>query len=275
MKPLVSVLMPAYNHERYIAQSIESIINQTYKNIEFIIINDGSKDNTWEVIKSLEKKCIGRFVEVKLATQINRGIYDTLNKLVSLSSGKYIYFIASDDIAKPNSIEILCTKLESDYNLVVAVGDSEIIDDNSNQIAWDIAQNPVDLDKGYVTFWQYFVAKHPRLRAIDKNLDFFGAYRTLLKGNYIPNGALIRSDALKNIDRFTNKAPLEDWYMHLQLSKMGKYKFIDEVLFSYRWHSYNTIKNKKLNRIKVIKTKRYEFYQRIKFIIKNYIFLKK
>ena len=271
MKPLISVLIPAYNHERYITQTIMSIIDQSYENLELIIIDDGSSDNTWHIIKSLEKRCLDRFIAVKLITQTNQCICATLNTLIDLANGKYIYLIASDDLAKPNSIETLYTKLERDSNFVTAVGDSEIIDENSNKIAWDIAQNPVDIDKGYTTFWQYFVAKHPRLKVIDKNLDLFGAYKTLLKGNYVPNGCLIRSDALKNIGHFTNKAPLEDWYMHLQLSKIGKYHFIDEVLFSYRWHSNNTIKNKKLNKIKIKKTKRYELYKRIEFTIMRLI----
>ena len=271
MKPLISVLIPAYNHEKYITQTIMSIIDQSYENLELIIIDDGSSDNTWHIIKSLEKRCLDRFIAVKLITQTNQGICATLNTLIDLANGKYIYLIASDDLAKPNSIETLYTKLERDSNFVTAVGDSEIIDENSNKIAWDIAQNPVDIDKGYTTFWQYFVAKHPRLKVIDKNLDLFGAYKTLLKGNYMPNGCLIRTDALKNIGHFTNKAPLEDWYMHLQLSKIGKYHFIDEVLFSYRWHSNNTIKNKKLNKIKIKKTKRYELYKRIEFTIMRLI----
>ena len=54
MKPLISVIIPAYNHEKYIAQTIMSIIDQSYKNLELIIIDDGSSDNTWKVIKSLK-----------------------------------------------------------------------------------------------------------------------------------------------------------------------------------------------------------------------------
>ncbi|WP_086245438.1 glycosyltransferase family 2 protein [Campylobacter devanensis] len=267
MKSLISVIIPAYNHEKYIAQTIMSIIDQSYKNLELIIIDDGSSDNTWKIIKSLKEQCLARFTKVEFITQKNQGICATLNKLISLTSGEYIYMIASDDMAKPNAIELLYEELVKNTSYIVAVGDSEIIDENSKKIAWDIAQNPVDIDNGYVTFWQYFVAKHPRLKAINENMELFGTYKTLRKGNYIPNGSLIISKMLKKAGPFTNKAPLEDWYIHLQLSKLGKYKFVNQILFSYRWHSHNTIKNKRLNKIKIMKTKIYEFHKRVKFII--------
>ena len=64
-----------------------------------------------------------------------------------------------------------------------------------------------------------------------------------MKRNYIPNGQLILASTFKQI-KYTKDAPLEDWYVHLQLSKIGKYKFVDELLFSYRLHGKNTIADK-------------------------------
>ena len=271
MKPLISVIIPAYNHEKYIAQTIMSIIDQSYKNLELIIIDDGSSDNTWKVIKSLKEQCLARFTKVEFITQKNQGICATLNKLISLTSGEYIYTIASDDMAKPSSIERLYEELHFDSDYIVAVGDSEIIDENSNRIAWDIEQSPVPPDNGYNTFWAYFVARHPRVKKISQNMELFGTYKTLLKGNYIPNGALMTKWALKKAGSFTQKAPLEDWYIHLQLSKIGKYKFIDEILFSYRWHQSNTIKNKKNNKNKALKTKIYEIYKFYQYLLEGNI----
>ena len=104
LMPLVSVCVPAYNHEKYIAECIQSIIEQDYKNIELIIINDGSKDKTDEVIKSYEQKCQERFVRFEYRNRGNRGLSETLNEMVDWSHGKYFSAIASDDILLFNKI---------------------------------------------------------------------------------------------------------------------------------------------------------------------------
>ncbi|EKA3516118.1 TPA: glycosyltransferase family 2 protein [Campylobacter coli] len=256
--PLISVLIPAYNHQNYIQECIESVICQDYGNLELIILDDGSSDLTWLKIIELEKKCRVRFSNFSSMTRQNKGIYETLNELIELSNGEYIYLLASDDrIQNEKAISTLYQIISHDDKIVLAVGDSEIIDCNSNRIAWDIKQNIVKFNEGYNTFWEYFCYRHPRVKKNSKDMKNFGSYRTLVKGNYIPNGYLIRAEKLKKIEKFTAKAPMEDWFMHLQLSKLGRYKFTKEILFSYRWHDENTIKNKKQNKIKNKITKRY------------------
>ncbi|MFC1700334.1 glycosyltransferase family 2 protein [Patescibacteria group bacterium] len=101
-KPLVSVIMPAYNTKKYIAEAIESILNQTYKNIEFIILDDCSTDKTWEIIRSYVKKD-SRIVAVRNSKNLNIAL--CRNKGISLSKGKYIIWADSDDISLPSRIE--------------------------------------------------------------------------------------------------------------------------------------------------------------------------
>ena len=103
--PLVSVLIPAYNHENYVQETINSIIDQTYQNIELIIYDDGSKDSTWNKIKELEEKCKKRFTNVYFETKENEGTCKTMNKLLDLAKGEYVIVVASDDMIKPNMIE--------------------------------------------------------------------------------------------------------------------------------------------------------------------------
>ncbi len=229
--PLISVLIPAYNHDKYIAETIKSIIAQTYDNIELIIIDDGSKDNTFGIIKSMQSECEKRFKNIDFTTQENAGTSETLNKLVNKASGKYIYLIASDDVAKENAIETLCKTLENDGNIVLAVGDNEYIDNNSQTIY---------LNNNKQTFGQKLQSSNKHVNFQD---DSFGSYKSLVQGNYIPNGYLFRKSIIDKHAKFTKEAPLEDWYLHLQLSKHGKFKYIDKILFSYRWHDTNTVKN--------------------------------
>ena len=238
-KFLVSVLIPAYNHEKYVQETINSIIDQTYQNIELIILDDGSKDTTWQKIQEMKPACEKRFMRVYFKTKENEGVCKTLNELVSLSKGKYVYFTASDDISKPQAISTLVDFLDSHNDYVLCVGDDELIDENSQRVGWDRNKNIVSLDKAkYKLFGDYMRSK----KNFDVLSDRFGKYDTLVAGNYIPNGYLVRKDALLKIGEFTKEAPLEDWYMHLQLSKIGKYKYIDKILLSYRQHDSNTVK---------------------------------
>ncbi len=106
--PLVSVVVPCYNHEKYVKETIESIINQTYKNIELIVIDDGSKDNSVQVIQEMADKHGFTFVH-----RPNKGLSATLNEGIRLSKGKYFCAIASDDILMLEKIEKQVTFMEA------------------------------------------------------------------------------------------------------------------------------------------------------------------
>ena len=237
---LVSVLIPAYNHEKYIQETIKSIINQSYRNIELIVIDDGSKDNTWQKIQEIKKECEKRFVRVYFETKQNEGTCKTMNKLLSYAKGDFIYLIASDDLAKPQAIEkevdFLCKNL--DYSL--CVGNNEIIDFEGKVCYWDKFRNIVYKKNcaKFLTFGDY-LQDRTKFNLSSKK---FGEYKSLYKRNYIPNGYLIRKSIFQKIGFFTKEAPLEDWWLMLQISKYSKMKYLNEVLFSYRWHDFNTIK---------------------------------
>lgn len=242
-KSFVSVLIPAYNHEKYIQETIKSIIHQTYQNIELIIVDDGSKDLTWHKIQEMKEECEKRFSRVIFETKENEGTCKTLNKLLSLAQGEYIYLIASDDLAKPQAVETEVKFLKTNLDYALVVGDNEIIDGNSQVCYWDENKNNVyDINESkYKTFGDF-------LKQYKKDVNFyskqFGSYKTLYIGNYIPNGYLIRKSIFDKIGFFTPEAPLEDYWLMLQISKYSNMKYIDEVLFSYRWHNSNTVKNR-------------------------------
>lgn len=102
-QPLVSIIMPAYNAERFIEKSIESVLHQSYKNWELLIINDFSKDSTQTIIENYLKKDN----RIKLFNQENnRGVAESRNKGIKISKGKYIAFLDSDDLWENNKLEI-------------------------------------------------------------------------------------------------------------------------------------------------------------------------
>lgn len=100
---LISVLIPLYNSEKYIACTLNSVVNQTWKELEIIIVDDGSTDSSGKIVESFQE----RDSRIKLYSQKNMGIGYTRNRLLSLSSSSLILFVDSDDILPPNFISIL------------------------------------------------------------------------------------------------------------------------------------------------------------------------
>ena len=240
MNPLISVVIPAYNHEKYVEETIRSVMVQDYSPIELIVINDGSKDSTWDILNSLKDECEHRFVRTVFQTQENAGICVTLNRLFSMAEGDFVYLLASDDAMKSQALYRLHGFLAGHPDYVLAVGDNEIIDAESRRAFWDKDRNLVyeKSEAAFLTFADFL----QKTTNIPFESESFGSYTSLYRTNHIPNGYLIRRSTLSSIPPFTKEAPLEDWYLMLQLAKHGKMKFLPEVLFSYRWHAANTIK---------------------------------
>lgn len=259
---LVSVIISAYNHERYIEECVRSIMAQTYQNIELLVIDDGSTDSTFAKLQELKPECEKRFVRFVLETQKNCGTRVTGNKLIDMAQGKYIYALASDDAAKPDAIEKLYTFLAANQDYVLAVGDNEMIDADSQRIYWDDRRNVVPQSQAVCETVGDDLHINPKN---NKHQDF-GNYADLLKSNYIPNGYLYLRPAMLDVGKYDESVLLEDWYMHLQLSKVGKYKYFPEVLFSYRWHTTNTITSQ------AFKDKVKEIYRQIYEHEKEYCF---
>ena len=239
---LISVLIPSYNHERYVIEAIRSVINQTYQKIELILIDDGSQDKTWDKVTELKDECEERFFRVDFERQENHGTAYTLNRLFEKARGEYVFLLASDDLVKPNAIEILHQFLSENSDYGLAVGDNEFVNKNSVRIFWDQKQGILEEEKEaiYKTFGEFL--QNAR-KDVYFNSDQFGSYESVIKGNYVPNGYLIRKSVINKIDKCNVNAPLEDWYLMLQISKSSKMKYINRILFSYRWHDLNSMKN--------------------------------
>lgn len=117
MNKLISIIMPVYNAEKYLNRSIESIMNQTYNNIEIILVNDGSTDNSLEICTNYQEKDN----RIKLINQENKGVSFARNKGIDESTGDYIMFIDSDDYIEKNMIEDMVEKIiEDDIDLIIS-----------------------------------------------------------------------------------------------------------------------------------------------------------
>ena len=109
----VSVIIPAYNAENDIEHCIESIISQTYKNTEIIIVNDGSKDNTKKILEKLNNK----YENIIIINQKNNGVSASRNAGINMASGDYLMFVDSDDFLENIAIEHLLKNKENDLVL--------------------------------------------------------------------------------------------------------------------------------------------------------------
>tara|TARA_B100001121_G_scaffold310017_1_gene339073 strand:+ start:102 stop:890 length:789 start_codon:yes stop_codon:yes gene_type:complete len=125
-KPKVSILMTVYNHQDYVRRAILSILSQSYKNFELIVINNGSTDNTQKILRKIKDKRIKFFLLKK-----NIGRTKCLNLGLKKCRGKYIAIQDSDDISKKSRIKILLDQLEKEENLGLVASNYNIINENN------------------------------------------------------------------------------------------------------------------------------------------------
>lgn len=129
--PLISVLIPVYNGEKYIKECLDSIINQTYSNLEIIIVDDGSTDSTAEICK----KYVLKDKRIDFIQKENGGVSSARNTLIKAAKGHYIQFIDADDWIEPNMIEIMitgCIQYSSDISMCKFKSNKEPLKNNGS-----------------------------------------------------------------------------------------------------------------------------------------------
>ncbi len=263
---IISVLLATYNRERYLKETLLSVVSQTYKYIELVIVDDGSTDNTWQELLKFKKEYAGRFTDILLRKQKNVGIGLSAINLLKLATGKYCFFIDSDDTIKPDAVYLLHKFLSGHRGYALAVGDNEYIDGNSKKFYLDKhRRHTYDIEKAV------YKTRNRSLQNIRTDIDLysenFGSYSSLVKENYILNGFLVRTEAIKKIGGFAKDAPAYDYYLMLQLSKYFKFKYIDKVLYSYRCHDDNDFSTSAIlsNRVSRTLKKELSILKNIKF----------
>jgi glycosyltransferase involved in cell wall biosynthesis len=222
--PLVSVLMPAYNAEKYIGEAIESILNQTFKDFEFIIVNDGSKDNTLKIIEKYKNRdsriiLINNSVNLKISKSLNTGI--------NLSKGKYIARMDADDYSYPHRLERQFKFMENNPSIGVLGGAMEIINENGKSIG---KRTYASKDKEIRRkMFRYSPFSHPLIMIRKSVLDLAGLYNS-------------RYDSA------------EDYELYFRLGVYTKFANLSDVLLRYRERSKSiTLGSTKKMELKTIK----------------------
>lgn len=198
--PIISVVMPVYNGEKYLKESIESILNQTFTDFEFIIVNDGSTDKTEEIVLSYDDDRI-RYVK----NETNLQIVKTLNKGIALAKGKYIARMDADDISLPERFAKQVAFMDDNKDIDVCGCHLKVFGKQSF-----IQKYPVTHEKIKPTLLFYCALPHP--------------------------GVLIRCGFFKNQAYNLEYQKAEDYHLWASNMMARKYANIPEVLVHYRIH---------------------------------------
>lgn len=212
-QPCVSVIIASYNHAPYIEASIASVLAQTYKNIELLVIDDGSSDDSVERISRMQKQYGFDFV-----VQSNQGLSRTLNDAIARARGSLIAPFGSDDIMQPERITTQVAHLEGKPEVGICAGNIETI----------------DVSGAVVGVWKMLPARR---------LNFEDVFLDRKPGAPAPT-LMFRREALEAVGGFDPSVRLEDLLIELKITRAGYLiDVLGEVLAQYRVHATNTYKN--------------------------------
>lgn len=212
----ISVIMSVYNSADYLRESVESILNQTFTEFEFIIINDGSTDNSWEILAEYAE----RDQRVKLfKNEENIGLTKSLNKGIALAQGEYIARQDADDVSLSKRFEKQVALLDEYPEVVLVSCDLELINSEGQHIGKKEMACDRDLVPWYLIFYNR-LAGHSQV--------------------------IFRRDAVKSLGGYSeNRRYSQDYELWCRLAKVGKIAILPEILLQLRIHNKSiSVENK-------------------------------
>jgi len=213
--PLVTIICLCYNHEAYVVESLNSILNQSYPSIELIIVDDCSYDNSKNVISNwLEKNLEVQFI----ANETNLGNTKSFNKALKLAKGEFVIDLAADDILLPNCVafQIAAFQNSSYKNLGVVYGNVELITENG-------------------AFDSYFFSVNEQKKVIEKRAKGDIYLSVISGGNSICSiSAMMKKSVLDQLEGYDETLAYEDLDFWIRASRQYEFDFIDEILVQKR-----------------------------------------
>lgn len=230
-QPTVSIIIPAYNAEKYIQETLESILAQDYPALEVLVIDDGSIDNTASIVKSFSDDS-----RVQYIYKTNSGTAKTRNAGIQKASGKFLMFVDSDDILPVGAISILAKELSSlDKAYGLVYGQMERFDDVTYE---SLGLSP-------------FFPKLTRRKLFT------------LRTNLLLT-SLIRSEVIKKVEGFNESLIFnEDYEMLLRLAKSTRFHSIDQVVYNYRVRANSKTQAGSHKRAVEVTQKRSEYFSNL------------
>lgn len=202
--PAISVLMPAYNAEKYISPAIESILSQTFSNFELILIDDYSTDSTWAIIRKFQKKD-KRIIAMR--NKKNLKLSTTLNLAIHIARGSYLARMDADDWSYPDRLEKQHKYMETHRSVGILGGSMEIIKEDGTLIGKREYEKD-DKNIRQNIFW-YSPFSHPLV--------------------------MIRHSILKKIGFYNSQFnPAEDYELYFRIGSISKFANLSDVLLKYR-----------------------------------------
>ncbi|WP_269540974.1 glycosyltransferase family 2 protein [Cerasicoccus fimbriatus] len=208
MRPLVSIIIPAYNAGQWIKTTLESAIQQSYEHIEIIVIDDGSKDDTAAIVKTFDDK------RIKLIEQSNAGQSAAANRGIAESAGQYLKFLDADDALSPNHIHAQLAAIESDSNAIADCSWGYFVND------WQSARPRIEsTNQDYENPMDWLV------ESLTKNEGMMGGWKWLIHKAVIERAGGWNSKLSLNNDF--------DFSIRLLLASSGV-RHAPEALYAYR-----------------------------------------
>lgn len=225
--PLVSVVIPSYNHARYIAEAVQSVLTQTIHDLEVIVIDDGSTDETLQVLASIKDD------RLRIFAQQNRGAHEALNRGISLSRGQFISILNSDDIYAPERLECLVSAATSQPCQCILGSFIQVVDAEGR---------PLGIKRAYHSL-EPWTLKHPELSFRSKD-DLRAALLTenffATTSNFFADRSVFEATGPFRPLRYTH-----DWDFLLRVAQAYTPVIVERPLLKYRVHASNTIRENK------------------------------
>lgn len=224
MSPLVSIIIPLYNHAQFIVHCLNSIRDDSYPNKEIIIIDDGSKDLSASVVQEWYRTHRDSLAfGFTFKQRENRGVTKTLNELIGLAKGEFIVVLASDDYLLPGGIEARLKYLAEHPGKLAVFGDSVVVDNEGQTVH---LSGISDLYKGCSGYLKY-----DELQAIE-----------LIMNWAVPGpGFMARHELYEIVGLYDESLTVEDWDMYLRIASRRALGFISVPVAAYRYHGANSV----------------------------------